>query len=38
MPLLKVTSPNGITTEILMAGAPGMSSSLPRLIKHVLYQ
>ena len=38
MPLLSVTSANGITTNILKAAAPGMSSSLPRLIKYVLKQ
>ena len=33
MPLLKVTSANGITAQ--QAGAPGTLSSLPRLIKYV---
>ena len=36
MPLLNVTSANGITTHILKAGARGMPSSLSRLIKYVL--
>ena len=35
MPLFKVTSANGITAK--QAGAPGTSSSLPRLIKYVCY-
>ena len=35
MPLFKVTGANGTTAK--QAGAPGMSSSLPRLIKYVCY-
>ena len=35
MPLLKVTNANNITAK--QAGAPGTSSSLPRLIKYVWY-
>ena len=35
MPLFKVTGANGITAE--QAGAPGTSSSLPRLIEYVFY-
>ena len=35
MPLFKVTGANGTTAK--QAGAPGTSSSLPRLIKYVCY-
>ena len=35
MPLLKVNNANNITAK--QAGAPGTSSSLPRLIKYVWY-
>ena len=35
MPLLKVTNANNITGK--QGGAPGTSSSLPRLIKYVWY-
>ena len=35
MPLFKVTGANGINAK--QAGAPGTSSSLPRLIKYVCY-
>ena len=35
MPLFKVTGANGVTAK--QDGAPGTSSSLPRLIKYVCY-
>ena len=35
MPLFKVTGANGISAK--QAGAPGTSSSLPRLIEYVCY-